>query len=363
MERNFYDPYGRPRHHFGADVTGNGDASGGDNGVILTAWNKEIDEAGYVANADLNRDGVINGGDQGALFADWRSPALAEGLLSEFDNIVGFDGYIHERETGMCTVRNRALEPILGRWGSRDPAGLIDGANLYQYVGSSPTVRIDPFGLYGGSTVHPLSFWQGIVANLEMQGLSQAQIVARLLEAGCPWEMIAAVIGGSAIVWMAYELDQFISENDLPLSAEAVKELIQALKDAGVEISRSAICQLADNWYNSYCKPPIGPNGQKIPTAGCKDMNPRTGGTAKCDRLKQRGDRAKFCAFARAIQVGFKCPSKSSSNRDYTTEIATQVRMWEECRRLEAECRAFNAAQAPSQAVLTPSTGSSCGSP
>lgn len=40
----------------------------------------------------------------------------------------------------------RHFDPKHGRWLQRDPAGYVDGANLYQYVGANPLRHIDPFG-------------------------------------------------------------------------------------------------------------------------------------------------------------------------------------------------------------------------
>jgi hypothetical protein len=37
--------------------------------------------------------------------------------------------------------------PALGRWLSRDPAGYVDGMNLYEYGGSQPSLRQDPRGM------------------------------------------------------------------------------------------------------------------------------------------------------------------------------------------------------------------------
>jgi uncharacterized protein RhaS with RHS repeats len=37
-------------------------------------------------------------------------------------------------------------DPKHGRWLQRDPAGYVDGMNLYQYTGSSPVVLVDPTG-------------------------------------------------------------------------------------------------------------------------------------------------------------------------------------------------------------------------
>ncbi len=42
--------------------------------------------------------------------------------------------------------RNRAYDPIHGRFLQRDPAGYVDGMNLYEYVRSRPTRWVDPGG-------------------------------------------------------------------------------------------------------------------------------------------------------------------------------------------------------------------------
>ena len=48
---------------------------------------------------------------------------------------------------GLYSFRNRDYSPSLGRWMQQDPAGYVDGGNLYQYVGSSPQEWVDPLGL------------------------------------------------------------------------------------------------------------------------------------------------------------------------------------------------------------------------
>jgi hypothetical protein len=37
--------------------------------------------------------------------------------------------------------------PTLGRWMQMDPAGYVDGANIYEFVKSNPIVGVDPSGL------------------------------------------------------------------------------------------------------------------------------------------------------------------------------------------------------------------------
>jgi RHS repeat-associated protein len=62
----------------------------------------------------------------------------------------GFAGMFWSSEAGLNLTRYRAYDPALGRWLSRDPmkrAEIIEGPNLYAYVGNDPVNLIDPLGL------------------------------------------------------------------------------------------------------------------------------------------------------------------------------------------------------------------------
>ena len=50
-------------------------------------------------------------------------------------------------ETGLIYFGKRYYDPQIGRWTSQDPAGTIDGPNLYTYVHNNPLARLDHFGL------------------------------------------------------------------------------------------------------------------------------------------------------------------------------------------------------------------------
>jgi uncharacterized protein RhaS with RHS repeats len=49
----------------------------------------------------------------------------------------------------LYSFQHRELDPTLGRWIQQDPAGYVDGKNLYQFVSGTPVVRRDPLGLAG----------------------------------------------------------------------------------------------------------------------------------------------------------------------------------------------------------------------
>ncbi|KAH0545319.1 hypothetical protein FGG08_000618 [Glutinoglossum americanum] len=60
-----------------------------------------------------------------------------------------FTGKERDKETGFYYHGARYYAPWLGRWTSPDPAGLMDGANIYAYVHNSPLTMTDPTGLWG----------------------------------------------------------------------------------------------------------------------------------------------------------------------------------------------------------------------
>ncbi len=57
-----------------------------------------------------------------------------------------FTGKERDEESGLSYHSARYYAPWLGRWTSCDPAGLVDGPNLYAYAGCDPCGLIDPDG-------------------------------------------------------------------------------------------------------------------------------------------------------------------------------------------------------------------------
>jgi RHS repeat-associated protein len=68
-----------------------------------------------------------------------------------------YTGKERDEETGLYYYGARYYASWLGRWTSCDPAGLVDGGNLYLYVKGNPIKLIDPFGLSGWDR-----FWGGV---------------------------------------------------------------------------------------------------------------------------------------------------------------------------------------------------------
>ena len=60
-----------------------------------------------------------------------------------------YTGKERDKETGLYYHGARYYAPWLGRWTSADPAGMVDGPNLYEYVRGNPVRLIDPGGMGG----------------------------------------------------------------------------------------------------------------------------------------------------------------------------------------------------------------------
>ena len=53
----------------------------------------------------------------------------------------------YDPETGLYYYRGRYYDPATGRFTTQDPIGFAAGdANLYRYVGNSPSIGTDPLG-------------------------------------------------------------------------------------------------------------------------------------------------------------------------------------------------------------------------
>jgi RHS repeat-associated protein len=112
-------------------------------------------DAGYNVLVDLNVSGVIEQDEYDVYQNDPYDPyvsALDAGAISnpDFDSgpwsCTGYDGYVYDDIADLSCVRFRWYDAGLGRWMTRDPAGVIDGPNLLQYVRSDPIDFVDSYG-------------------------------------------------------------------------------------------------------------------------------------------------------------------------------------------------------------------------
>ena len=58
-----------------------------------------------------------------------------------------YTGVERDEETGLAYHGARYCIPWLGRWLNTDPAGLVDGANVYRYARNNPVAYTDPAGM------------------------------------------------------------------------------------------------------------------------------------------------------------------------------------------------------------------------
>lgn len=71
-----------------------------------------------------------------------------KGLVSVVGNPWQYASKRLDEETGLVAFGLRYYDPSLGRWITPDPAGFVDGPNLYAYVHNSSLLYWDQFGLY-----------------------------------------------------------------------------------------------------------------------------------------------------------------------------------------------------------------------
>lgn len=94
------------------------------------------------------------------------------------DSLFGYAGREWDKDVKLQFNRARWYDPATGRWISQDPIGFAAGdANLYRYVGNSPTNATDPSGLEQKATKRDISRARGI---LEAAGVNADTIKLRI---------------------------------------------------------------------------------------------------------------------------------------------------------------------------------------
>lgn len=90
-------------------------------------------------------------GNAWAVSTDSYSTPFGEMTEGDKDEAFTFTSLRNEdvgEEGELYSAQYRHLRPGLGRWIKRDPAGAVDGANLYRYVKNRPSVAVDRLGLF-----------------------------------------------------------------------------------------------------------------------------------------------------------------------------------------------------------------------
>jgi RHS repeat-associated protein len=149
-----YDTFGNLKVLLVADFDGDGTVTYGDMSAFLTAYAAED------PSADMNGNGEVSEKDLDPFVDAYYGTT---GLRAPDEVRIGYGGYVRDRITGKLLARQRWYEPLAGRWISRDPAGYVDGLDLYLYVRGNPLSLIDPMGLAGDDPAErAANSWDGL---------------------------------------------------------------------------------------------------------------------------------------------------------------------------------------------------------
>lgn len=109
-----------------------------------------------------------------------------------FSNQYRFTGREQEEED-LYYYRLRYYDPLMRRFISRDPLGILGGLNLYAYTNNDPVNRVDPLGLYAGVDD---AIFAGGGALVGILGQGVGDLISGQLSG---WEdYVGAAIGGAA---------------------------------------------------------------------------------------------------------------------------------------------------------------------
>ena len=164
------------------------------------------------------------------LNANWS--ATPTGTVPLVNNL--FQGMANDPVTGLYYERARWYSPSLGTWISQDPAGYINGANTYQFVGGDPANAVDPAGLEAHHFV-PQQFWNPWAAdplpfNKDVRDVFRKAIVDAPGHVGfrSPHPAYNEAVGKA--------LDKFMRDKDIScpgkMTPEQAKEFVDSIKNS-----------------------------------------------------------------------------------------------------------------------------------
>ena len=132
-----------------------------------------MEETFYYVTDALGSVTALVSGDTGAAVELYRYDPYGQpvyGTPSLYENEVLYCGYLYNAESGLYQTLTRMYDPSLGRWISVDPAGYVDGSDLYQYVSSAPTSRTDPTGLAPDWEKFMQGLWESGAGEIDFLG-------------------------------------------------------------------------------------------------------------------------------------------------------------------------------------------------
>jgi RHS repeat-associated protein len=134
-----------------------------------------------------------------------------EELIEQPFTFAGMVGIMKEGDPangGFYYMRARYYDPSIGRFISEDPSGFSDGPNLYAYVGGSPLMFVDPWGLCGENAWNKY-LYEGVIPGPFGQPVSEwgdngptswGDPIKYTEEAGGAWKWGERVAVGTAVV-------------------------------------------------------------------------------------------------------------------------------------------------------------------
>ena len=154
-----------------------------------------------------------------------------------------------DEASGLINFGMRYFDPSIGQWLTQDPAGFVDGPNLYAYCYNSPLLFYDPYGLSSLDTAYGLGIGvgntaYGIASGTVNLGLSLLNSIAHPIDTA------------ETALEFASQCAQIIDERGF----EQIKN------DLSMEISDS-ISRYGQRWHNAddkECGIMMGEAGAKI---------------------------------------------------------------------------------------------------
>jgi RHS repeat-associated protein len=141
---------------------------------------------------------------------------------SSYGQVYLFQGLRYDNATGFYHARNRDFSPVYGRWIQQDPAGYVDGLNLYQAHSSNPVSRVDPTGLWDEAGHFWLTYMTAVAAGMdpsaayELAYYSQLPDTMQMTDAATLWKMLLGARlhndGQAATEQAIAELEQWAKE-------------------------------------------------------------------------------------------------------------------------------------------------------
>lgn len=132
-----------------------------------------------------------------------------------------FTGRRYDAESGLYYYRARMYSPDIGRFMQVDPAEMVDGVNMYAYVGNNPVNNVDPSGMWWGLKWDGMKYLycvRGMFSDLFFNAIyctavmlvigAFACILSTFGYAGCLWGWVwtaltvcAITITGWTLIW------------------------------------------------------------------------------------------------------------------------------------------------------------------